>query len=269
MIDLGLEGRRAVVVGAGHRPPRPGIGRETAKLLAQGGAKVACVDLDETRAEAVASEINATGGEAFAVVGDMRRPAEVERAFGDARARLGGLDVCVDIVGEATWGSVRDFTEDDWDWAVETNLKQMFLVFQAAGRIMQDQGTGGAMAGVASVDGLLAAPQHVAYGCAKAGVVHLVKTMSEELGPSRIRINAVAPGAVFIPSDEEPEPRPGAMSHTPYLQPAALDIARGLVFFCSDLANAVSGQTLPVDGGASVKGAWDMTAEAATRIRAS
>lgn len=267
MIDLGLGGKRALVAGAGHRPPRPGIGRETALLLAQGGARVACVDLDETRARLVAEEIAAAGGEAIVAVGDLRRTVEVERVVNEVVDAFGGLDICVDIVGEATWERVADFTEADWDWALETNLKQLFLLFQAAARQMQRQGTGGALAAVASVDGILGSPYHVAYGCAKAGVIHLMKTLSEELGPSGIRANAVAPGSVFIPTDAEPTPRPALTPSTPHRQPAALDIARGLVFFCSDLAEAVSGQTLAVDGGASVKGAWDLPAEMIEQIR--
>ena len=103
MIDLGLESKRALVAGAGHRPPRPGIGRETAKLLAEGGARVACVDLDEGRAEAVAAEVRGLGGEAVVAVGDLRRPDEVQRVVGEVVAAFGGLDICVDIIGEATW----------------------------------------------------------------------------------------------------------------------------------------------------------------------
>jgi NAD(P)-dependent dehydrogenase (short-subunit alcohol dehydrogenase family) len=261
MIDLGLNGKRAMVVGAGHRPPRPGIGRQTALLLAQGGARVACVDIDTDRAAAVAAEIVAAGGEAFVVTGDMRKADEVERAVADAVRILGGIDICIDIIGEATWGQTPDFGEDAWDSALDTNLKQVFLVLQAAARQMRSQGTGGALAAVASVDGIMGSPAHVAYGCAKAGVVHLMKTLAEELGPWNIRANAVAPGAVFIPSDDHPEPGPGVHAATPLRQPWALDIARGLVFFCSDLASAVSGQTLAVDGGASVKGVWDFGPE--------
>lgn len=261
MIDMGLTGKRAMVVGAGHRPPRPGIGRETARLLAEGGARVACMDIDVGRAEAVAAEIEAAGGEAIVVTGDSREADDVERVVGEVVAAFGGLDICIDIVGEATWGTVPEFGEAEWDWALDTNLKQVFLVFQAAARQMRSQRSGGALAAVASVDGIMGAPTHVAYGCAKAGVVHLVKTMSEELGPQSIRVNAVAPGAVFVPTDEHPEPGPGVHAPTPLRQPWALDIARGLVFFCSELAGAVTGQTLAVDGGASVKGVWDFAPE--------
>lgn len=267
MIDLGMNNKRTVVVGAGHRPPRPGIGRATALRLAEAGSEVTCIDVSRERAEAVAAEIRSAGGVAHVVVGDMCDVAQVERSFAEAVDVMGGLDVCVTVVGEATWDHALDFGGADWDRAMSTNLHHVFLVFQAAGRAMRDQGTGGALAAVASVDGLAAAPLHVAYGCAKAGVIHLVKTLSEELGPFGIRANGVAPGNVFVPSDDLPEPGPGIDRATPLRQPTALDIADALVFVCSDLAKAVTGHTLVVDGGASCKGLWDFPPNMLDRMR--
>lgn len=267
MTDLGLNAKRVVVVGAGHRPPRPGIGRAVARQLAAAGSTVTCIDLSQERADAVANEIRSAGGDAHVVVGDMCDPDQVERAFADAVDVMGGLDACVTVVGEATWGSALDFDDADWSWAIETNLHHVFLVFRAAGRVLRRQGNGGALAAVASVDGLMAAPLHVAYGCAKAGVIHLVKTLSEELAPHGVRVNAVAPGSVFTPTDEVPEPGPGVDRATPLRQPTALDIANALVFLCSDLAMAVTGQTLAVDGGASCKGLWDFPPDMLDRMR--
>ena len=266
MIDLGLNAKRVVVVGAGHRPPRPGIGRAVAMRLAEAGSEVTCIDLSRDRAEAVAEEIRSAGGDAHVIVADMCDPEQVDRAFAEAVDAMGGLDICVTVVGEATWGTALEFEESDWTWAIETNLHHVFLVFQAAGRILRRQG-GGALAAVASVDGLMAAPLHVAYGCAKAGVIHLVKTLSEELGPDRIRVNAVAPGNVFTPTDEVSEPGPGLDRATPLRQPTATDIADALVFVCSDLARAVTGQTIVVDGGASCKGLWDFPPDLLDRMR--
>jgi len=250
MLELGLAGKRALVAGAGHRPPRPGIGRAAALGLAEAGAKVACVDLDGERAGAVAEEIRASGGEAVVVVADLRDAAGAAAAVAGAVDAFGGLDICIDIIGEARWGSFLDFAEDDWEWTLGTNLRQVFLMFQAAARQMRSQGTGGSLAAVASVDGLRCAPNHVAYGAAKAGIVNMVRTVSEELGPLGIRANAVAPGMVWAPTDEQPE-RPAGDTVTPWVRPMADDIARALIFFSSDMARTVTGQTLAVDGGAS------------------
>lgn len=267
MIDLGLEGKRALVAGAGHRPPRPGIGRAAARALAGAGARVACLDIDATRAQAVADELAAEGAETIAIVADVRKAEGASGAVAEVVEAFDGLDVCVDIIGEARWGTVLEFSEVDWAWSFDMNLRQVFLVFQAAARQMAAQGTGGSLAAVASVDGVLSSSYHVAYGAAKAGLVHLVKTFAEELGPQGIRANAVAPGAVFAPTPEQPTVPPGDKT-TPLRCPTADDIANGLLFLSSDLARAVSGQTLVVDGAASTKSAWGFGAEVMEFIRA-
>ena len=101
MIDLGLDGARAIVVGAGFIPYRAGHGRGSALQLAAAGATVACVDMDEGRAGEIAAEIQQAGGKAFPVVGDVRTEAEAQRIIDEAVAGLGGVDVLVDVVGEA------------------------------------------------------------------------------------------------------------------------------------------------------------------------
>src|SRR5579863_7112903 len=103
VIDLGLVGKRAIVSGAGYIPGRAGHGRQTSLKLADAGATVACIDIDEGRAKGIVDEITAAGGKAFSVLADMTDRAQVERAVEEAVARLGGLDVCVDIIGKATW----------------------------------------------------------------------------------------------------------------------------------------------------------------------
>ena len=255
MLEFGLDGRRAIVAGAGHRPPRPGIGRAAAKALAEAGARVVCLDLDAGRAEAVAAEIRAGGGEAISVVADVTTRAGVDAAIAQVVDAFGGVDVLVDIIGEARWGSVLEFTDEDWEWSIGTNLRQAFLLMQAAGKQMVAQGTGGAMAFVASVDAIFAATNHLAYGAAKAGLLSLVKTFAQELGPERIRVNAVLPGAVGIETTDEPEPTYGGPMQ-PLRHPDKDDIAKALTFFVSDLSSAVTGQALPVDGGASIKTPW-------------
>ena len=143
------------------------------------------------------------------MVADVTSRAGVDAAIAQVVEAFGGLDVLVDIIGEARWGSVLEFTDEDWEWSIATNLRQAFLLMQAAGKQMVAQGDGGAMAFVASVDAFFAAVNHVAYGAAKAGLLSLVKTFAQELGPERIRVNAVLPGAVGIGSDDSAEPTYG------------------------------------------------------------
>ena len=135
----------------------------------------------------------------------MTERNQVARAIGTATDLLGGIDVCVDIIGGATWNAVGDVTPDEWHWAIENNLTQVFTLFQAVGRQMVHQGTGGSMVALASVDGTVAAAYHAPYGAAKAGVISLAKSFAYELGRHGIRVNAVAPGNVGSGNDDQPE----------------------------------------------------------------
>ena len=267
MADLGLRGKRAVVSGAGYRPERAGHGRASAMKLAEEGAIVACIDIDAARAEGIVKEIGAAGGEAFPIVADMTERAQASRAIDEAVARMGGIDVCVDIIGGARWDTVSDFTDEDWAWTIQNNLTQVYFLFQEVGRRMIAQGTGGAMVAIASVDGIAAAAFHVAYGAAKAGVISLTKTFADELGKYGIRVNAVAPGNVGTGNEDMPPDEYGTSAVNPLAPPRARDIGNGVLFLCSDLAARVTGQTLVVDGGTTIKALWGMTPEVIPMFR--
>ena len=261
MIDLGLDGKRAVVSGAGYIPERAGHGRRSALRLAEAGATVACIDIDEGRANGIVGEIETAGGKAFPVLADMTDRAQVERALDEAVAGLGGIDVCVDIIGEATWDKAEEFPDDEWHWTINKNLTQVFYLFQGAGRRMIAQGTGGAMVALASVDGLFAADLHAPYGAAKAGVISLAKTFAHELGRHGIRVNAVAPGNVGDGNENQPEGEYDVNGVNPLAAPRSRDIANAVLFLSSSLSERVTGQTLVVDGGASIKALWGFPPE--------
>ena len=182
MIDLGLDGARAVVIGAGFIPSRAGHGRGSALQLAAAGATVACVDMDEGRANEIVEEILKAGGKAFPVVGDVRSEAEAKRIVDEAVAGLRGIDVLVNVVGEASFDRSDRQTEEDRDDQMLKNLKQFFFVVKGVAPYFIEQGTGGSICTVASVDGIGSSRFHLAYGAAKAGVISLVKTYSDELG---------------------------------------------------------------------------------------
>ena len=204
-----LDGRRFVVIGAGQ-----GIGRQATHALATCGARVVCVDREADLAKEIAEEVDG-----IPWVGDVIDRAEVERLFTEAPAQLGGLDGVVDIVGMAQYGDLLDIDDELWQWHQDICIRHVFLTMQLGGRVLRDGG-GGTMAFVASISGMWAAPQHAAYGAAKAGVISLVRSAAEELGPS--------------------------------------NIASALLFFASDLAAYVNGQTLIVDGGVGVKFPYPM-----------
>lgn len=246
-----LDGRRFVVIGAGQ-----GIGRQATHALATCGARVVCVDREADLAKEIAEEV---GGIPW--VGDVIDRAEVERLFTEAPAQLGGLDGVVDIVGMAQYGDLLDIDDELWQWHQDICIRHVFLTMQLGGRVLRDGG-GGTMAFVASISGMWAAPQHAAYGAAKAGVISLVRSAAEELGPSNIRVNAVAPGVVWTPRvsaflGEEGRERNSANAP---LRRVALpaNIASALLFLSCDLSAYVTGQTLIVDGGVGVKFPYPM-----------
>ncbi|MDT3439339.1 MULTISPECIES: SDR family NAD(P)-dependent oxidoreductase [unclassified Pseudofrankia] len=259
MIDLGLTGKRAIVSGAGYIPQRAGHGRFTALRLAEAGAAVACIDIDEGRAIGIVEEIEKAGGQALPVVADMTVPAEVERAVAEAvRGLGGGVDVCVDIIGRATWNGAERFTPQVWDATIRENLSQVFYLFQAVGRQMIEQGTGGSIVALTSVDGIVAAGYHAPYGAAKAGVISLAKTFADELGRYGIRVNAVAPGNVGSGNEDQPAGEYAVNGINPLAAPRAHDIANAVLFLSSALAERITGQTLIVDGGASIHSLWGL-----------
>ena len=267
MIDLGLAGKRAVVSGAGYIPGRAGHGRACSLRLATAGAAVACIDIDEGRADGIVAEIKGAGGRAFPILADMTDRQQVERALTESADRLGGIDVCVDIIGKPIWDKVEDVTADDWEWVIRTNLTQVFYLFQQAGRRMIQQGTGGALVAIASVDGTFASAYHSSYGAAKAGVISLAKTFADELGRHGIRVNAVAPGNVGSGNEDQPEGQYGVNGVNPLAAPRARDIANAVLFLCSDLSARITGQTLIVDGGVTIRSLWDITPEKLASFR--
>lgn len=267
-MDVSLVGPRAIVSGAGYIASRAGHGRVTALKLAEAGALVACVDIDEGRANDIATEIETTGGTAVPVVADMTNRNEVRRAMDEAVGWLGGVDICVDIIGGARWDDGVDVSDDDWVWAIQNNLTQVFYLFQEAGRRMIAQRRPGSLVALASVDGIAAARYHAPYGAAKAGVISLTKTFAQEFGRHGIRVNAVAPGNVIGMADEaQTEDRYGMNVVNPLAEPRAGDIGNAVLFLASQMSARITGQTLVVDGGATIRDVWGLTPERVSMFR--
>jgi 3-oxoacyl-[acyl-carrier protein] reductase len=268
MIGFGLEGKRAIVSGAGFIPERAGHGRQCSLKLAEAGAALACIDIDDGRARGIVAEIESIGGTAFPVVADMTDREQVQRAVDEAAAGLGGIDVCVDIIGKATWSLAEEITPLEWHRDLEQNVTQVFNLWQIVSRRMIAQGTGGSLVALASVDGFVGSKYHATYGVAKAGVISLTKTFAEELGRYGIRVNAVAPGNVGTGNEDQPEGQYAVSPTNPLAAPRGSDIGNAALFLCSQLAARITGQTLVVDGGASIRSLWGMTPEVIPQFRA-
>ena len=240
--QLRLSGRVFVVLGAGN-----GIGRQVSHAVAQAGAKVGCVDRDPDLAKHVAHEI---GG--HPLTGDITRRHEVARLFGQAREAIGAVSGLIDIVGMPHLGPLADLDDARWASQFDLVLNHAFLAMQIGGAAIAETG-GGSMVFVASMAGFVSLPGQAAYGAAKAALIQLVATMGSELGPARVRVNAVAPGFVRTPrlNTMLNEPQWEALGKQIPLGAAASssEIAGPILFLASDLASHVTGQTLLVDGG--------------------
>jgi NAD(P)-dependent dehydrogenase (short-subunit alcohol dehydrogenase family) len=239
-----LDGRNYVVVGAGQ-----GMGRQSSHALAQAGAqRILCVDIDDQRAAEIADEI----GVGVPWVGDVTKRAEVRRLAADASELLGTINGFVDFVGTARYGGMLDIDDETWDWQFDICLRHAYLLSQELGRRMVQTG-GGTMVFIASPAGLHSAPDHAAYGAAKAALIAWMRTIAVELGPMRIRANAVAPGFIMTPRAEAALDE-GLLAKYASLAPLGRhgqpdEIASTVLFLTSDLSSFISGHTVIADGG--------------------
>lgn len=186
-----LEGSVALVAGAAS-----GIGRAIAGTLARSGVAVVVADLDGEGADRVVEEITEAGGAAVSVPLDVTDTGSVAAAIEAAVRAYGGLDVLVNSAGVARAGELLATTTDDWDAVSAVFGRGTFLLSREAARVMVDQGTGGDIVHVVSKNAVVAGPDNVAYGAAKAAQLHEVRLLAAELGRYGIRVNAVNPDGV-------------------------------------------------------------------------
>jgi len=246
MDDLfGIQGKKALVIGGGL-----GMGRATARLLSQAGAQVAVVDLEPDRANAVAAEIKAV-----AITADVTRRDEAERAVAQADSLLGGLDLMMNMVGRNTYVSLMEMTEEQLETVLSRNLRHHLYCETAFARTLQAAGHGGAIVNVSSVSGLHASTNHAAYGFAKAALISLTKTMAIEWAPLGIRVNSIAPGSTRTDRNNhsaESEAEAGKIIPLGRYGDQT-EVAKVALFLLSDLSSYVTGQTIVMDGGITIK----------------
>lgn len=241
-----LVGRAAIVVGAGN-----GIGRQTAHALHAAGARVLCVDADPSRAQAVAAEL---GG--VAVVADACERNGVQQILDAVADWDESLAVIVDIIGASTFATLEQHDDDLWSRSERINLRHAVLLAELGGAALAGAG-GGSLVFIASVSGMFAAQRHAAYGAYKAALISLVKTSAVELGPSGVRVNAVAPGVIWterIAAAIGENRREDFIGGTPLKrlgEPS--DVASVVSFLSTDMARHVTGQTVVIDGGLGIR----------------
>lgn len=252
---FGLDGKCALVVGGGR-----GMGEASANLLARAGCDVVVMDNERERAEHVAAAVRGLGRRGVAVIGDIMDEASILRSVAEAEQAAGGIDVLVSIVGQALFKPLLDMTLEEWDFDQSRNLRYFFVTARAVAAGMIKRKQPGAMVCVSSVDGAVGAPGHAAYGAAKAGLIHLVKSMAAEWGRDGIRVNAIAPGNITTPRLPETPQSLAIMDQSimPIGRPGTThEIGGAALFLASDLASYVTGHTLFVDGGWMAANAFD------------
>lgn len=252
-----LEGKVAIVTGAGSTPgPGVGTGKASAVVLAREGAKVVLVDLFAERAEETRQLIEQEGGEAIVVQADATEASECEAMVARAVEAFGTVDVLVNNIGRAVVGTVVDLTEEQWDQALDINLRTTFLASKYTVPVMADNG-GGSIVNIASISALRG-DGTAAYSAAKGGMLALTVDMAYSHGRQGIRVNAIAPGHITTPmvhSVSAPGPQAEFMDRM--RNEAGLlgtpgdgwDVGWATAFLASDEARWITGVTLPVDSG--------------------
>jgi NAD(P)-dependent dehydrogenase (short-subunit alcohol dehydrogenase family) len=249
-----LAGKVAVVTGAGS-----GIGRAAATLFAREAAVVVIIDLVAQAAKETAAEITEAGGQAISVGADISAPGQVENAFTQIHSEYGRVDVLYNNAGVNSSGSVIDATDEDWDRSFAVNAKGTFLCSRAAARLMVQTG-GGSIVNQGSVAAVVGVANFASYCASKGAVVALTRSMSVDLAPRGVRVNAICPGTVYTPLMEPMLRARGGgdvaagLALTVAKYPIGRlgtpeEIAAVALFLASDDSSFLTGSVVTADGG--------------------
>ncbi|HEY3612849.1 MAG TPA: glucose 1-dehydrogenase [Gaiellales bacterium] len=248
-----LTGRVALVTGAAR-----GLGEAIALALAHAGADVVLGLRDATSTPAVAAQIEQLGRRAIPLQMDVTRLDQIETAVAAAVAEAGRIDILVNNAGLGPENAAEDVTEADFDYTCAVNLKGTFFVSQAVGRVMIAQG-GGTIVNLGSQAGEVALPGEAIYCMTKAAIHHLTRCLAIEWGTYGIRVNAVAPTFIVTPGTGPALEDPGF--HADVLARIAglhrvgepMDVAGAVIFLASPAASLITGHTMLIDGGWTVR----------------
>lgn len=257
MVSRLLHKQRAIVTGASS-----GIGEGIARAFAEAGASVIVNYRSEAEsARRIVGELCEQGGHAVAIQADVSKPEDCERLFAAAKSELGGLDVLVANAGIQRDAAFTDMSLEDWRKVIDVNLTGQFVCAQQAVRQFREQGADsqrsqalGKIIFTNSVHQVIPWAGHVNYAASKGGLKLLMESMAQELATEKIRVNAIAPGAITtdINKDawEDDEAREKLLKLIPYGRVGVpQDVAKVAVWLASDESDYVVGTTIFVDGG--------------------
>src|SRR5947199_797300 len=247
-----LDGKSALITGGGG-----GIGRATALAFAREGARVAIADVSAEAARETVAQVNASGGQAISLSGDVTRDADVRAMIEGVVGAYGRLDCAFNNAGIAGWQvdaadrKTAEWSEEAFDRMIAVNLKGVWLCMRYELPQMQAQG-GGAIVNTGSIAGLAGLPTSSAYVAAKHGVIGLTKTAALKYADAKIRVNAVCPGFIQTQMTEDTMRRRGEtiLAQIPFRrmgQPG--EVAEMVVWLLSERASYVTGAAYNVDGG--------------------
>lgn len=253
---FGLDGKVAVVTGA-----TGGLGQWLSAGLGAAGARLLVTDLEQGRLDALVALLAEAGVEAAGIAVDLADEDAPERLVTAAIDRFGGVHVLVNNAAVNRRMPILEMDRASWDWIMRIDLRLPYFLSQAAARRMIEQGTGGAIVSVSSLNALYGLEQISVYGPAKAGLSQLTKVMALEWAEHEIRANAIAPGFMDTPLAapiwEDAEMRRWILNRVPVERPGRPDeLVGALLLLASDAGSFLTGQTLHVDGGASAGGRW-------------
>ena len=247
-----FDGRVALVTGAGS-----GLGRATAKQLADEGAPVACLDIAGDAAEKTAAEIAEQSGSARAYTVDVSDPESVRSAVAAAAKDLGRPQMVFNCAGIGRFSHSHETPFEEWSKIIAVNLTGTFLVSQAAIPHLLDGG--GVIINIASNAGLMGQPYSAAYCASKGGVVNLTRALADEYLKRGIRVNCIAPGGIETPLQNEFMNMPEGVSWkefrkvmTPLGNSQPEEIANIAIFVASDACRYMTGSIVSVDGGLTI-----------------
>jgi NAD(P)-dependent dehydrogenase (short-subunit alcohol dehydrogenase family) len=252
-MKVDLDGRVALVTGAGA-----GIGRAIALALAENGALVGVNDIDD-RGEDTCQEITGRGGTAAFFQANVGDPASVNEMVESLTRDLGPIDILVNNAGVNAGKDrrpVHEFADEEWHRIIRIDLDGVFYCSRVVSAHMVKRG-GGAIVNIGSVLGIVPIRLQSAFAAAKAGMHHFTRSHALEVGPHRVRVNAIAPGSILTEgtrslfyNEETRRLSESLISHIPLGRPGnPRDIANAVLYLVSDDASYITGHVLIVDGG--------------------
>jgi len=242
-----LRGRTALVTGGGQ-----GIGEAFCLALAEAGADVAVVDLNEETAGAVATRVEGAGARALAIRADISSPDDTRAMVEGVVRAWGRLDIAVNNAGVRGWAPAEEMTLDEWRRVLDVNLTGTFLSAQAEARAMLPRGYGKIINMASMSAHIVNRPQtQVGYNVSKAGIIHLTRTLAAEWAPRGIRVNSISPGYTRTPLTATLGGlQAGWIERIPLGRMGEVaDLQGAVVYLASEASDYMTGYDLVIDGG--------------------